>query len=133
MTDELYKEIDLIISDLVKNGLVVSTSDTSEIFDRAIVFLKSKGFIKQGDKAFKYEPNSETFEIHKIGIKEYLKDTNFIKELELKIKELTVKNLELQNKQMKRTVLYSIIGFLAGAIVTNLKDILILLNIMTPE
>lgn len=60
-----------------------------------------------------------------------------INELELKniedknrISELTIKNLELQNMQLKRYVLYSVIGFFVGAIVTNLKDILTLLNIV---
>ena len=62
-----------------------------------------------------------------------LKYQNDIKDKEREIIDLTDKNLRLQNKQMKRTVLYSIIGFLSGVIVTNLKDILILLNLMNPE
>jgi len=51
-----------------------------------------------------------------------------IKDKDNEIRDLTSKNLRLQNKQMKRAVLYSIIGFIAGAIVSNLKEILILLK-----
>lgn len=50
------------------------------------------------------------------------------KEKDDEIRALTAINLRLQNKQMRRAVLYSIIGFIAGAIATNLKDILKLFN-----
>ncbi|WP_159018037.1 hypothetical protein [Algibacter sp. L3A6] len=49
------------------------------------------------------------------------------------IDRLTKVNLELQNKQMKRYVVYSIIAFVLGAIITNVKDILILLHITNQQ
>lgn len=39
------------------------------------------------------------------------------------IQQLTTENLRLQNRQMKRSILYSIIGFISGAILTNYKEL----------
>ncbi|HMB99870.1 MAG TPA: hypothetical protein VKN14_02410 [Flavobacteriaceae bacterium] len=50
-------------------------------------------------------------------------------ELKDEIDRLTKVNLELQNKQMKRYIIYSIIAFILGGILTNLKDIFQLLNL----
>lgn len=133
LNDDLLKGIDSLVEKLVENGVVSHHKQLSDIESKAIRFLKSKNWIKLSTKPSQYHPTDEIYEIRKVGIKEYLKENDRIKALELDIKELTVKNLELQNKQLKRTVVYSIIGFISGAIVTNLKDILILLNIMTPE
>lgn len=48
--------------------------------------------------------------------------------LQNEVSELTKINLSLQNKHLKRYILYSLISFIAGAILTNGKDILNLLN-----
>jgi len=50
------------------------------------------------------------------------------RKLQQTINKLTAENLELQNKELKRKILFGIIGFIAGAIVSNLKDILALFN-----
>lgn len=39
------------------------------------------------------------------------------------IDKLTIENLKLQNKQIRNYVFYSIVAFLAGAILTNYKEI----------
>ena len=52
--------------------------------------------------------------------------------LENRIRELTIENLQLQNKNIKRQVLFLVASFVIGAITTNLKDILFLLKI-TPQ
>ena len=75
---------------------------------------------------------------------EILDNGGWLKQLELKkdkevkqeakddkIKNLTAKNLTLQNRQLKRQAFYSVIGFSAGAVLTNLKDILDLWKILT--
>ncbi|WP_437397577.1 hypothetical protein [Flagellimonas lutimaris] len=62
-----------------------------------------------------------------------LEKQNITKAKDDEIRNLTAKNLLLQNKQMKRAVFYSIIGFIAGAIITNLKDILILFNLISSD
>lgn len=53
-------------------------------------------------------------------------------QLDTRIAELTEINLALQNKDLKIRMLYTIIGFILGAIVTNLKEILLVLKIMLP-
>jgi hypothetical protein len=46
-----------------------------------------------------------------------------LRQKEEEIRELTSSNLILQNRQLRRYVLYSSISFILGAILTNLKDI----------
>ena len=53
-------------------------------------------------------------------------------QLENKIAKLTEINLTLQNKQLKTKMWFSIFGFIIGAIVTNWKEILILLKLISP-
>lgn len=99
MNDELYKEIDKIVSDLVGNNFIVTHGGRSDLYDQSISFLKSKGLIKPERHNNRYVANSnDIYHIKEIGIKEYLKEDKHIKDLELKIKELTVKNLDLQNE-----------------------------------
>ncbi|SNZ01730.1 hypothetical protein [Flagellimonas pacifica] len=66
--------------------------------------------------------------LSKIAADREKQDTTKAKDEE--IRDLTAKNLRLQNRQMKRAVLYSIIGFIVGVIATNLKDILIFFNVI---
>jgi hypothetical protein len=47
-----------------------------------------------------------------------------LKKLQIENARLTNLNLKLQNKHLRRYVIYAIIGFIAGAIVTNWKEIL---------
>lgn len=53
-------------------------------------------------------------------------------ELENKINQLTIENLNLQNKNIRRHVAYSVIAFLAGAIFTNLKYLLSIIQTTHP-
>ena len=99
------------------------------MYDSAISFLNSHGLIKNERNAYRYIINSpEIYNINEIGISEYLNENNRIKNLEITIKELTAINVDLQNKQLKRDVLFSTISFVVGAVITNIKDILILLE-----
>jgi hypothetical protein len=74
-----------------------------------------------------------TFE-NDLLMKEFLRDTKLDnkEQLEIKIAELTEINLTLQNKQLRTKMLFSIIGFIIGAIATNWKDILIILKLISP-
>lgn len=58
-----------------------------------------------------------------------LEKQNSVKDKDNEIRDLTAKNLRLQNKQLKRYILYSIIFFILGVVTSNLKDILTLLKI----
>lgn len=53
-----------------------------------------------------------------------------IEDLNKRVGVLTIENLELQNRKMKREVVIGIITFTLGAIATNWKDILVMLQII---
>ncbi|WAC02996.1 hypothetical protein N7U66_05035 [Lacinutrix neustonica] len=55
---------------------------------------------------------------------ESLKYQNSMNDKQSEIDNLTIENLKLQNRQIKRYVIYSIIAFVAGAILTNISSIL---------
>jgi hypothetical protein len=55
---------------------------------------------------------------------------NKIKDKEIEIIDLTKQNLILQNKQLRNKFIYSIIGVIVGFILSNWKDILIMLQII---
>jgi hypothetical protein len=121
---ELISEIDLLIDELSEERVVSENKCNSEIRKKAIQFLKTKGVLKSNGKKAQYNPTDEIYGIKKVGIEMYLKEENRVEELELKIKELTFSNLKLQNKQMKRYILYAVAGFVLASIFTYLKDIL---------
>jgi hypothetical protein len=62
--------------------------------------------------------------------KESAEYSKTLRKKEVEIRELTSSNLILQNKQLRRYILYSIISFISGAVLTNLKDILDLWKIL---
>ncbi|CAM4006806.1 hypothetical protein FLSI110296_08845 [Flavobacterium sinopsychrotolerans] len=128
LTKELILEIDLLIDELIEVGVVSENKCNSEIRGNSIRFLKTKGLLISNCKRVQYNPTSEVYEIKKVGIEKYLKEENRVEELDLKIKELTAINLNLQNKQLKRYILYSVISFVLGAISTNIEEILNFLN-----
>lgn len=128
LTKELILEIDLLIDELIEVGVISENKCNSEIRGNSIRFLKTKGLLISNGKRVQYNPTSEVYEIKKVGIKKYLKEENRVEELDLKIKELTAINLNLQNKQLKRYILYSVISFVLGAISTNIEEVLNFLN-----
>ena len=99
MDEELYKQIDIIILTLINRGVVTENKESTSLHSEAIRFLKSKNFIKETRQRFQYEASSEIFDIKKVGgIEEYLKQNENNDSIELKIKDLTVRNLDLQNE-----------------------------------
>lgn len=128
LTKELILEIDLLIDELIEVGVISENKCNSEIRGNSIRFLKTKGFLKANVKKTQYIPTSEIYEIKKTGIEKYLKEESQVEELDLEIKKLTAINLNLQNKQLKRYILYSVISFVLGAILTNLEVVLKFFN-----
>ena len=61
---------------------------------------------------------------------EQLRYQNRIRDKEAEISNLTKENLNLQIKQLKNKLSYSIIGVVTGFILANWKDILIMLQII---
>lgn len=98
MDEKLYKAIDFIVLLLIENGVVSENKQSTNLYLKALRFLKSKEFIKPTNQRSQYQATSAIYDIHKVGIKEYLKEDDRIKSLGLEIKELTVKNLNLQNE-----------------------------------
>jgi len=85
--------------------------------DKAILFHKKGGFKKQVEISKTEKENKEN---------DYKKETER-QNLKDEIDRLTKENLELQNRQLKRYILYSAIAFILGALITNIKDIINLL------
>ena len=65
--------------------------------------------------------------------KENQKIDNELNILQIENARLQNENLKLQNKHLKRYILYAVIGFVAGVIVTNWKEIIYLLKFTSPE
>ena len=131
---ELVLKINELAEYLVKNGVISQHKGLTEFENKAIRFFKENDFIKPSlNKKYQYHPTPEINKIAELGIEKYLTKKDSEENFELEIQRLTIENLQLQNKQLNRTVLYSIIGFVMGGIVTNLKDILTLMKILNPE
>lgn len=118
------KVADIRITD--KKCLICSNSFTEK-------FLDEGGFTKiqiENDLQYAKILDKENLELDNLKLQkegaEYLKS---IRKKDEEIKNLTTENLILQNTQLKRYIKYSVISFLCGAIITNIKDILNLLKI----
>ena len=120
MTKELYKEIDLIISDLIKKDFIVTNKETSKLYDQGISFLKSNGLIKIERHNNRYVANSEDiYDINKIGIKQYLENKEFDKKLDSDIKEKTL--FDLNNKHFINFI-FLVFGAFLGWFLTNISE-----------
>lgn len=125
MEEELYKEIDLIISNLIENNFIIADQKSaSNLYDKGIAFLKTNNLIKNERHKNRYVANSnDIFDIQKIGIKKYLEDKNNIVYLETQIKKLTRDNLRLNNWDIRfRWVIAAcsfVIGFITKYFISN--------------
>lgn len=122
--DDIYKiekDFRYLLSVFSTMGIAeVSMNKDAEMVrpnDKAILFHKKGGFKKQVENSITEKENKKK-ESKKETERQSLKD---------EIDRLTKENLELQNQQLKRYILYSVIAFILGALITNIKDILHLL------
>jgi len=124
MEEELYKEIDLIISDLVENTFIITGKKTdSNLHDKGVAFLKANDLIKNERHKNRYVANSsEIKDIQKIGIKNHLENKNNIEYLETQIKKLTRDNLRLNNWDIRFRWYMAGIGFVIGFIMKHFID-----------
>lgn len=112
---DVFPELNEDMCRLLIKRIANSTDEIVNIFDEYESHISiqanglTKSFLKQGGY-FSLE-EQENIQVNE-------------KELDKRIKKLTLENLELSNKHKKRYILYSIIGFVCGAIVTNIKDII---------
>lgn len=91
------------------------------------IYPETKGIIDNYGSLSKYINEINNAELNKIN------EDNDLKKLTKYNLELQNEILTLQRKHLNRYVLYSIISFIIGAILTNVKDILILWNTMNQE
>ena len=103
------------VSFLVKYGLVTNHEERCDITPKGVEISKNGGWLEHRRKKENQRNISQNSE-------------NSLRDQERQVRELTVENLKLQNKQLKRFIIYSIIAFISGAILTNIKDILALFN-----
>ena len=80
-----------------------------------------------------YGSLSKYLEFEKEKLKKQNEKISEIESLNKRISVLTITNLELQNRQLRLKILYSIIGFIFAALATNWKDILIMLQIIDKQ
>ncbi len=121
---EFDADNDVEILDYIREYDLVRSKKGEFTFD-AFVYITENGRNILKFKSWGEYQESINNQVAKISEKE-----NDRQEMQYEIDRLTIKNLKLQNKDLKRKVWFGIIGFIAGAILTNLKDILILLKIL---
>lgn len=122
--EKIEEDFSLLQSYAFKYGFAekLSTQDGHLILYNleTLVFKKKHGSFKSYYNKIVEQNKLSELELEKDKERQGLKD---------EIDRLTIVNLELQNKQMKRYVIYSIISFILGGLLTNVKDILQLLNL----
>jgi len=134
-------------SRLIKR-LISKNADMFYDTDTLLAKLKELDYIQEYSAFVQLTPTGNNFKgFHDIKYQEYLtekeknlnlenlelqnqvlKNQNLAESRQSEIDNLTIENLRLQNKQMKRYILYSILGFIAGGILTNIKDIINLIQ-----
>lgn len=111
---DLNKNIDLVDTEIFKE---LASDIKLYLINNQFAILDGSSNIKLTELGRNYFNNIE---------KEKIEFRNL--ELQNEVSELTKINLNLQNTHLKRYILFSIISFVVGAILTNLKDIIALLN-----
>lgn len=127
-----------ITAQFIKNKDGESFNNINEIKE----YMQFHGLIKIGN--IRWHPTEKARGISREGgwLKHLDKQKEFLisqqvkldnkEQLEIRIAMLTEINLTLQNKQLKTKMWFSIIGFIIGVIVTNWKEILTVLKIISP-
>lgn len=116
MDKEDYIEINSLVEILISRGVVSENKMNTEIRNKSIRFLKSKGWIKESNKRYQYNPCSEIYEIHKVGIEKYLFNKQSEKNIESKIKQKTL--FDLNNKYLINFC-FLVFGSLLGMFIKN--------------
>lgn len=124
--DEAIQICDFLSRKNVIRLLAPSDTDTFSVVekrDELSIFLKNGGLSKI----------VSDLEIEKNILEKKIKNQKEIESLNKRLTELSIINLELQNRKLKRELLFGIIGFIIGVIITNWKDILILMKVLPPK
>lgn len=116
MDKEDYIEINSLVEILISQGVVSDNKMNTEIYNKSIRFLKSKEWIKESNKRYQYHPCSEIYDIHKVGIEKYLLNKQSEKNIETKIKQKTL--FDLNNKYLINFC-FLVFGSLLGMFLKN--------------
>ena len=141
MNKEQKKKVEDIIAYMKRNKGMITTDKISHQFiknnDERIAIMEllenDHGYVSKKD-SLSYVLKNEGWNFKSFSELEN-KDVKMMEkeQLEFEIIRLQRENLILNNRKLKRYVIYSIIGFILGAISTNLKEILTLLKIINQE
>jgi len=119
------------INYLVNKKYLVKIDDNSIFYELSN---KGKQTVYDWDKQQQNNVLRQSLEVENLKLQnDSIKHKNSIREKQTEIDSLTIENLKLQNKQLKRYVLYSIIGFIFGLIVTEFQNILTYLKLIMQE
>lgn len=149
MDDGIILKLDFLLNKMVENDSMVTANDLvlnnfyngvspddiikefkylqsffSELDVARVVVTQDAELLDPTQKSVVFQRNGGFSEYYK---KQNLLDQEYLTERKLRseIDELTKINLELQNKELRTKIFYSIIAFLAGAILSNIKDIIL--------
>lgn len=131
LNDE-YKENTGIDIDYRDINILVESYD-GEYFDKTTPMRHIRITPEWDEKIKIFESLSNYLNIINEKIEEENKKQVKIEALNKKVSELSIVNLGLQNKQLKLKIIYSVVGAVFTAILTNWKDILIMLQIIDKQ
>lgn len=133
---ETFKTCRLLAQTLVEDGYATFTPNSNRYILLTGKGEKFKGYVQtdidtktadiQDNELRRLTKENLEFQNESIEHEKSLRDNKSV------IDKLTFDNLRLQNKNLRRTILYAIIGFISGLILTNAKDLLIYFHILNP-
>ena len=99
-----------------KQGLYVEITERG--VNKLISLKQQKAELKRSQQQINLK---EQFEIENLRLNnENLQYSKFLREKDKDISELTIKNLKLQNRQLKWNIVFIVIGFIVGFVTSNL-------------
>ena len=119
MKQELLDEIDLLIKEIVKNRVISSAGNITELKKNAFSFLERNNIIKPNNKPLQFNQTSKIDEIKNIGIEKYLSNKETNKNIDSAIKQRTL--FDLKNKYFINFC-FLVFGALFGWFLTNISE-----------
>lgn len=134
MIDETGKHFNRVSGErftniLINHGLITRDNERCDLTEKGFNICQNGGWKKSIQTLKDLEKNEHQkneyksqLEIDNLELqKESAEYAKSIRAKDEKIKHLTEENLILQNRQLRRYILYSIIAFILGGILTNIK------------
>jgi hypothetical protein len=119
--NEVYNEIDLFVKEAIEKGVVVNI-ELNEKEKFAFRYLIAENILIQGNKKNQYNVGINCFEIHRIGIEDFLNQKDHIEKLDFKIRNLTLKDLKGNIFQNKLWWVFILINLIISIIVIYIQN-----------